>query len=219
MATVHIFGNSLAYGLYGLESDWSNRLKQDMTKRRLRGERPFVTVANHAGPGNMLVHSLESGQIEANVQCYRRGKQVGVFAVGSCESCVLYAQGDAEPRRSLSAFRGDLSRLTDVIVDLNKGAPNAPFEPIFMSAAPIDEEKAGQIWGHDVFNNTRLAEYDAAIIGYAAATGARYVDLWTGFDSSHMLATDAIHPNRAGSRYIYKKMSNVIFEALGLSNT
>lgn len=217
MATVHIFGNSLAYGLYGLEDDWSSRLKQEAAERRLKGEQPFVTVANHAGPGNMLVHSLDSEQITANVRCHRRGRQLGVFAVGSCESCILYPHGDTKPRRSLSDFRDDLSRLTGVVEDLNQDGEDAAFTPIFMSAAPVDEEKADLIWGSDVFNNKRLEEYDETVREHAEATGAAYVDLRSGFDGNTMLAVDAIHPNQYGSRLIYERMSTVVFGTLGLS--
>jgi hypothetical protein len=218
MATVHVFGNSLAYGLYGLEDDWSTRLKLEGGKRRLRGEQPYITVSNHAAPGNMLVHSLRSGQITANVACNRRGRQLGIFSVGGTESCILYPEGETRPRRSLSDFQRDLANLTNVIADLNNGCGKAVFAAIFTSSIPVDEEKARRVWGGDIFSDTRFTEYDAVVMAYASQTGASYLDLRTGFDSTSMLAADAIHPNQIGSRFIYEKIATAVFSWLGLTS-
>lgn len=217
MATVHIFGNSLAYGLHGHEADWTTQLKHEADGRRLRKEPPYIAVANHAGPGNLLVHSLESRQITANVECHRRGRQLGIFAVGAGEACILYPQGETEPRRSLSDFQRDLSDLKDVITDLNKDSGGSKFTPIFLSAVPVDEEKAREFWQADIFNNARFAEYDEVVAAHASETGANYIDLRSGFDSDSMLAVDAIHPNQIGSRFIYEKISTVVFRQLGIS--
>lgn len=216
MATVHIFGNSYAYGLHGREADWTTRLKQEVDERRLRSEPPYVAVANHAGPGNMLVHSLESGQITANVECNRRGRQLGIFAIGVCEACILYLQGETEPRRSLSDFKRDLSDLEDVITNLNKDSGDSSFTPVYLSSIPIDDEKAREFWHADIFSDTRFAEYDEAVMAHASRTGANYVDLRSGFDNDSMLAIDAIHPNQVGSRFIYERISTIVFSHLGI---
>lgn len=218
MATVHIFGNSLAYGIYGRESDWTTRLKHEADERRFNQEPPYVAVANHAGPGNMLVHSLDSKQITANVECHRRGRQLGVFAIGACEACVLYPDGVPTPRRLLPDFQRDLSDLQDVIDDLNKGREDSPFTPIYLSAIPLDEEKAREYWTDDIFNNARFEEYDNAVREHAATTGADYIDLREGFDSDAMLAEDAVHPNETGSQFVYGKISKTVFRHLGISH-
>lgn len=213
MANVHIFGNSLAAGFYG---DWSSKLKEDAGERRLRGEQPFVSVQNHAGPGNMLVHSLDSGQITANVQCHRRGRQIGVFAIGACEACILRPMGATEPRRSIPEFRQDLARLTEVVADLNKDT-DAPFTTMFMGGIPVDEEKAREVWHGDVFNNGRFDQYEEVLMQHLEKTGGDYVDLRTGFNPDTMLASDAVHPNELGSQLIHQRMATAIFGQLGLS--
>lgn len=217
MATVHIFGNSLAYGIHGREADWTTRLKHEADERRYRQEPPYVAVANHAGPGNMLVHSLDTNQITANVECHRRGRQLGIFAIGACEACVLYPQGEPTPRRLLPDFQRDLSDLKGVIADLNEGRQDSPFTPVYLSAIPVDEEKAREYWTDDIFQNERFAQYDEAVREHAAEIGADYIDLRDGFDSDSMLADDAVHPNEAGSQFVYGKISKTVFRHLGIS--
>lgn len=216
MATVHIFGNSLAYGMYGREADWTTRLKHEADERRLRNEPPYVAVANHAGPGNMLVHSLESGQIKANIECHRRGRQIAIFGIAACEACVL--KGETEPRRSLSDFKQDLADLKAVIGDLNKDNGDSVLTPIYLSSAPVDEEKAREYWKADIFNNARFAQYDEVVEAHALDIGASYVDLRAGFDSDSMLAEDGVHPNEVGSKLVYEKISKTVFRHLDISS-
>ena len=217
MATVHIFGNSLAYGIYGREADWSTQLKHELDERRYNQEPPYVAVANHAGPGNMLVHSLDSHQITANVECHRRGRQLGIFAIGACEACVLYPDGKPTPRRLIPDFQRDLSDLKGVISDLNKDREDSPFTPVYLSAIPVDEERAREYWTDDIFNNDRFVQYDELVRAHAEETGADYVDLRDGFDSDTMLAEDAVHPNEVGSQFVYEKISGTVFRHLGIS--
>lgn len=218
MANAHIFGNSYAYGLYGREADWSSLLKLDAGDRRARNEQPFVSVINHSGPGNMLVHSLESKQIQANVNCNRRGRQLAVFCIGSAEACIVTPKGDTEPRRSLSDFQQDLSQLAEVITDLNDGYDESPLTPLYVSSTPVDEEVAREVWKGDIFNNERFAEYDEVVRAHALGTGADFIDLQTGFDATTMLTFDGVHANQLGNRFMLEKIGGAVLRHFGFKD-
>jgi|GEM_PF-4941384 len=218
MANVHIFGNSYAYGLYGREADWSSLLKLDAGDRRVRNEQPYVSVINHSGPGNMLVHSLESEQIQANVNCNRRGRQLAIFCIGSAEACIVTPKGDTEPRRSLPDFQQDLSRLADVIADLNEGHDESPLTPMYASSTPVDEAVAREIWKGDIFNNDRFIEYDEVVKTHASDMGADFIDLRTGFDATTMLTFDGVHANQLGNRFMLEKIGGAALGCLGFKD-
>lgn len=115
-------------------------------------------------------------------------------------------------------FQRDLSDLKGVISDLNKDRKDSPFTPVYLSAIPLDEEKARDYWTDDIFNNDRFVQYDEAVRSHAEETGADYIDLREGFDSETMLAEDAVHPNEVGSRFVYGKISTVVFKHLDIAS-
>lgn len=217
MANVHIFGNSIGYGLHGGEADWTSRLKREADERRLRSEPPYVAVNNHAGPGNLLRHSLDSKQITANVECHRRGRQLGIFAVGSAEACVLSSKGETEPRRSLTDFQKDLLELRYVVTALNKACDGPPFTPLYLSSIPVDKERAQEFWQADIFNDERFMLYDEAVRDHALETQTKYIDLRSGFDSESMLSIDGVHPNEAGGRFLYQRIGAAVSCALAIT--
>lgn len=199
MARVHILGNSNAYG-FGLEdASWPSLIKADTNRRRANGDQPRITTVHLATPGNLLYHILESGLLEASVNCNRRGNQIGAIYVGACEASILRSQGHSEPRRTKKDFRLDLDRLNQVVRKLNVGQPPETFlSLILMGVSPMDTVKPLNSKEGDDFNNERMTEYDAIVKAHAETTGIQYVDLQTGFDKTTILIDDGIHLSEAG---------------------
>lgn len=207
MARVHIFGNSVGYGLCGGSENWSHLLKLGAYERQETGVRPRVSVLNLCSPGVMLTHILKSELLPASVNCNRRGRQIGVFCVGTCESSILRSLGHSEPRRSPEEFGNDLASLTDI-------AESSDVEMIFMGATPVDDKKTFRTPEGDEFCDEGIKKYDALVSQHARATGACYIDLRTSFESDAMLAHDGLHPNEKGNRLMYERVWPVILDHL-----
>lgn len=220
MARAHILGNSNAYG-FGLEDgSWPSLIKADTNRRRANGDHPRITTVHLASPGNLLHHILESGLLEASVNCNRRGNQIGAIYVGACEASILRSQGQTKPRRTKTDFRQDLEQLSQTVEKLNVGQPpETTLSLILMGVSPMDVVKSLNSKEGDDFNNERLCEYDAIIKEYAETTGIQYVDLQTGFDQTTMLMDDGIHLSEAGDIYVYQKMMPAILGKLSTQTT
>lgn len=218
MARVHVLGNSIAYG-FGLEDrSWPSLIKADTNRRRHNGDQPRITVVQLGSPGNLLHHILDSGLLEASVNCNRRGRQIGLFCVGACEASILRSMGDVDPRRSKVDFKHDLDLLNKSVEKLNTSQPpDAALGIILMGTTPVDPVKSLRSHEGDDFNGQRIKEYDVIIRDHAENSGIRYVDLQAGFDVDGMLADDGIHLNEEGEEFVYMKTMPAILGELGLN--
>lgn len=217
MARVHVLGNSIAYG-FGLEDrSWPSLIKGDTNRRRYNGDQPRITIVQLGSPGNLLYHILESGLLEASVNCNRRGKQIGLFCVGACEASILRSMGDVEPRRSKVDFKHDLERLNNTVSTLNASqSSEAALSVVLMGTTPVDPVKSLRSHEGDDFNGQRIREYDSVMKDHAQNIGIRYVDLQAGFHLDAMLANDGIHLSEAGEEFVYTKTMPAILGELGL---
>lgn len=217
MARIHIVGNSIAYGLSDDRDDWASRLKSTTNNRRIRGEKPNISIVNLASSGNMLIHFLDSRLFETSVDCNRRGRQLGVFCVGICETSILRSRGESTPRRTKADFAQDLNRLSTTIEGLNQHKSlESPVSALFMGITPVDNKASFCTPQGDYFNDELIIEYDSVVQEHTRQNGLPYVDLRTDFDPSAMLESDGIHPNKTGNTFIYDRVAPIIMGELAI---
>lgn len=217
MSRVHILGNSNAYGFGVEDRSWPALIKAETNRRRHLGEQPRVTTINAASPGNLLFHVLESGLLEASVNCNRRGRQIGLFCVGACEASILRSRGQTMPRRGKADFANDLNQLVGLNEKLNTDQPSeSAMRLILMGTVPVDDTKSFHSQEGDDFNGQAIREYESMVKDCADTNDIPYVDLRTGFDGQTMLANDGIHLSEEGDAFVYARVMPVILEELGI---
>ena len=162
MPRIFIFGSSSAFGYHDTLGGWSGRLKQTMSNRILRGERPAPNVINLAAPARLLSSIIERDVPFAG-QEPNTGTKLGLFLVGPADSRTR--QGETTPIIPPDYFKALLGELGDVCM-------RYAIHPMFVGASPINDRQTTPFEDTgDTFRNETIREYDAMVARFAATRG------------------------------------------------
>jgi len=206
MASVIVFGSSIAQGFHDSEGGWADRLKRELLKLDKQ-----LSFFNLGISGDRTQDVLDRFHTETHARLKRRedaGEAVIVIAIGSNDT---YKVGrESEPNTQIDIFEDQLRQL------LEKSKVVAT-QVLVCSILPFDESRSTPVAWRDIsYFNQEADKYNHIISATCEQVQVNFVDLGAKaklLDWSQML-DDGVHPNAAGHEWICQQMLPEIQAAL-----
>lgn len=199
MPKIFIFGDSLPYGKWDLEtSGWAGRLRRHMDEKVMDGKGYFETF-NFGVPGDSLQGLLKRFEPDLKPR-FRDGEDIIIiFQIGINDTQFVSQAGQI--RTNKEEFRSDL-------LDLIGIAQKYTQKVVFLGLTPINEEQSLTVpWYHDdYYRNKVIKEYNEIIKSAAKEKGAHFLGLFEKLNQKRYFdnLVDGIHPNSKGHELLFR---------------
>ncbi len=205
MATILIFGDSIAYGEYDTKGGWAQRLRNFLHKKA-SGDSDYFSVYNlGVNRGDTTNDLLKRFSAETKARIEK--KPVFIFSIGINDSTLLYNKKVSKnlPWVDLVHFKTNLKNLI-------KKARHFSDKIIFIGLTPIDESKTTPVpWRLELsYKKERVKKYDAAIKKICKEKKVEYIGLFNKLEITDL--KDGLHPNSQGHQKLFEFIKDFLIK-------
>lgn len=201
MASILVFGDSIAFGLSDPEGGWVDRIKRRHIARPLDGDNPHE-VYNLGILGDTVNDVALRFETELYPRLYPGTDKIAVIAAGINDSRAKPNEDDFVSTPEV--FRADLELLSENLARALGGA-----KVIFVGLTPIEENKR-LTTGTSHYSNERVRMFDDILLSFCMEFEFTYVPVFDAFLSkggADLLDADGLHPNAKGHALIEQLVS------------
>jgi len=203
MSQILIFGDSITYGAWDMESGWAARLRKYVDQKNMSDPNYYYLVYNLGVSGNSSADILKRFEFEARQRIKEEGETIIIFALGTNDA-QLFA---GKFRTELEEFKANLRQLKELA---NKFTQKI----IFIGEFPVDETKTCPVPWHEekFYKNENTFKNNEIIKEFCQQNKLLFVDIYAKFINTDYkkLLEDGLHPNSKG----HEKMFEIIKDDL-----
>ncbi len=202
-----IFGDSIAYGAYGVDGGWVARLRHYIDEKinLPDNETYYHELYNLSIPGEYSGGVLARFDAEVATRLRKTKDAVIIFAIGTNDSYTLLESNTH--KTTIEEYEANMRALVDKTRALNARI-------IFVGSLLADDARTNpcpwDVW--KAFITKDIRRYDAIIQSLANELSLEYIDVATPFIAAGgtALLDDGIHPTSDGHRVIYETVRDAL---------
>lgn len=206
MATILVFGDSIAWGAWDTQGGWVQRLRKEIDKKNLTDPQFYCSVYNLGISGDTSRGLITRMEYESSIRIkIESEKPIIVIAIGT---------NDARYITSKKINQVPIEEFRENIATLIKKSKKLTSQIILVSPGKVNESRVNTLpqSTERLFRNQDLQEYSQVIQQEAEKEEVQFVNVYEEFDENMILDEDGLHPNDLGHEMISKKIREMLIQ-------